>query len=1080
MSLNKITSMLEFSTSPPCNIQLDLDCNDSSGATGADFNSPAYNCLSNGVPIADEDITMEYDAIISTMTVTVSGNVPDAPFEILISTGAIAGIDVDGSGTAMITLTNAGGARSTDFKEALRLIRYADTALPPTPGPRTVEVQFITESGAESNVAIAYIDVTELPILELDLGPDVNECEGQTSTLDAGNPGASYTWSTGSHAQTITVDESGLYSVTVSDGINCPNSDTVEIDYIPLIDVALTGDPEICDNETANLSIQTNTPFAIDIDIGVTPGSPFYFNDVTGNLDFIDLITQTTTYEITNVIPEQAACIILTDSIQVIEVSAAYIMDVEISICDGDSVWLGFYWETEAGVYENTLTTINGCDSVVTTHLHVLPAIHLSEQATTCDSAAAGVFITYLDNPNGCDTVVTSTVMLLSADTTFLHQSSCKIADVGVSQIILTRDDGCDSLIITTTSYIPPVDSTFLFQSTCDSAQVGVSQFILTAQDGCDSLIITTISIPPLDTTYVQGISCDSTVIGVTQMLFNNTQGCDSLVITSIVSGLPDTTYLFSTSCDSASLGVFLTDFITAQQCDSTVISTVTYSAQDSTFLFETTCDPAEAGIYIETLINTFGCDSIVTKDVTLLPSDAIQISSTTCIPDEAGIFIHSLINQHGCDSTVTETINLLPSDVTFFSGTTCIAAEAGTSVTTLVNQFGCDSIVTETITLIPGDTTVIQLFTCDPAETGVSQHASTGSDGCDSLVMEITTLFPLPVLDMDITSDFNGYPISCYGAHDGSIHAIVQGEDPFDYFWTTGDTTPAIVGLGTGDYGVSISDANGCEIAGTVFLAEPEEFSIGFEISQPDCFSNQTGTITVSQTGGVIPVLYSIDGIHFQSSPIFADLTSGSYTVTAIDANDCETKEIIMINVFSDISVELGDDQVIMPGDTATISALVNVPFDSLASVTWNGLTSPPCPTCLTQHVSPVITSAYSIVVSDAYGCTDEDSMNVYVQHEADLYIPNVFSPNGDGINDWLLISAGGDIVQIESLTIFDRWGNMVYLNEKFQPNDASAAWDGKRKEVTMNPGVYAYKMIIAFADGRTEIRHGDVTLIR
>lgn len=58
--------MLEFSTSPPCNIQLDLDCNDSSGATDVDFNSPAYNCLSDGVPIADEDITMEYDAIIST------------------------------------------------------------------------------------------------------------------------------------------------------------------------------------------------------------------------------------------------------------------------------------------------------------------------------------------------------------------------------------------------------------------------------------------------------------------------------------------------------------------------------------------------------------------------------------------------------------------------------------------------------------------------------------------------------------------------------------------------------------------------------------------------------------------------------------------------------------------------------------------------------------------------------------------------------------------------------------------------------------------------------------------------------
>ncbi|HEY3385366.1 MAG TPA: hypothetical protein VGK46_02585, partial [Saprospiraceae bacterium] len=272
--LNTLTSMLEFSTSPPCNIQLDLDCNDSSGTNGADFNSPIYNCLSDGVIIADEDITMEYDDIISTMSVSVSGGVPDAPYEILVSTGDIAGIDVVGSGTEMITLTNIGGARSTDFKDALRLILYKNIATPLTPGPRTVEVIFTTASGAESNVAIAYIDVIESPLIDVALGPNLQLCEGENATIDAGHPGAMYSWSTGSHSQTITVDESGQYSVTVTDGIHCPNADTVELEILPLIHIALTGDTEICDNETANLSIQTNTPFALDIDVDVSPGTP--------------------------------------------------------------------------------------------------------------------------------------------------------------------------------------------------------------------------------------------------------------------------------------------------------------------------------------------------------------------------------------------------------------------------------------------------------------------------------------------------------------------------------------------------------------------------------------------------------------------------------------------------------------------------------------------------------------------------------------------------------------------------------------------------------------------------------------
>ncbi len=154
-----ISSILEFSTFLDCDVSLDLDCDNSSGATDADYNSPEYDCLSPGVGIADEDIKMLYDAIISTMTIQIVGNVPDAPNEILNMIGSVAGINATGIGTDMITLSNAGGAKSTDFKDALRLIVYQNTAEPLTPGPRTVQVQFTTESGQSSNIATAFIDV---------------------------------------------------------------------------------------------------------------------------------------------------------------------------------------------------------------------------------------------------------------------------------------------------------------------------------------------------------------------------------------------------------------------------------------------------------------------------------------------------------------------------------------------------------------------------------------------------------------------------------------------------------------------------------------------------------------------------------------------------------------------------------------------------------------------------------------------------------------------------------------------------------------------------------------------------------
>jgi gliding motility-associated-like protein len=105
---------------------------------------------------------------------------------------------------------------------------------------------------------------------------------------------------------------------------------------------------------------------------------------------------------------------------------------------------------------------------------------------------------------------------------------------------------------------------------------------------------------------------------------------------------------------------------------------------------------------------------------------------------------------------------------------------------------------------------------------------------------------------------------------------------------------------------------------------------------------------------------------------------------------------------------------------------------------------------------------------------------MNIFVERNIAIYVPNVFSPNGDGINDRLLISADTAVQEIESFTIFDRWGNMVYLNEHFLPNDPGEAWDGKHNGVTLNPGVYAFKMLVRFADGTTQIRYGDVTVMR
>ena len=1074
-----ITSIVEHDPAPLCSGNIDLDCDDSSGATGADFNTLDYTCLSGGVPIADIDDYITTGAEVDEMTIVLIDPLPNEPNEFLIG-GGIPGISVSGSGSTMITLTNQGSAKVQDFEDALRSVLYVNTEFYLTTGPRQVEVQFTSISGELSNVATAYIQVVDLPYMTVDLGPDQMRCDGETATFNAGNPGASYHWSTSQTTQAITASTTGQYVVTVSNGVQCPNKDTVALEIIPVIEVSLTGDIQFCENEEAILFLNTNSVIPVDIIVEADPGSAITYDDVSGTYSFTDWPLFSTGYTITDVISSLPVCIEITDPTQFIEMYPLYISSTSVSLCDGDSIWLGYGWEAEAGVYENVFESIHGCDSIITTTIDILPAVTILYQTTTCDSSEAGVYYQYLENLSGCDTVIQTTISLLPIDTTYLLATTCVSSQAGFSQNTITGTDGCDSLVITTTSYMPPADTTFQYGTTCDSAQAGVMQYALTGIDGCDSIVVVSTSFALVDTTYISGTSCIPAQIGVFETEYTDAQGCDSLVISTITQGAADTTSLFATSCDPASLGVFEELLLTSQGCDSLIITTVTFSAQDSTFISSATCDPGSAGEFVTSYTNQFGCDSIVTETVTLNISHQIDLASSSCNPADTGIFVQQLTNQFGCDSIITEIISLLPSDQTQLSGTTCLSSEAGMFITTHLNQFGCDSIVTLTVSLVAADTTQLNYNTCDPAQSGSIETLFTSQDGCDSLVIQTTSLFPLPVLIVESAIDYNGYDVSCEGSTDGSAIANVTGEPPYTYLWSTTDTDQMITGLSAGDYDVAITDGNGCMTDGTVTLTEPDAFLIGFEVSEPDCFDQQLGSITVLPIGGVAPYTYSIDGTVFHASPVFTGLDEGIYQITSLDANDCSTTEIISIDVPLMVNVELGTNQSISIGDSTLLEAIINLPFDSLSSVMWTGIDSIGCANCLTQIVAPIITTAYSVSVTSADGCADRDSMTVFVNTDYKIYIPNIFSPNGDGVNDVIMISADESVREITSFSIFDRWGNLVFGTEHFQPNDPSRSWDGKMNGEAMNPGVFTFRVVVEFSDGHSEVRYGDITLMR
>ena len=113
--------------------------------------------------------------------------------------------------------------------------------------------------------------------------------------------------------------------------------------------------------------------------------------------------------------------------------------------------------------------------------------------------------------------------------------------------------------------------------------------------------------------------------------------------------------------------------------------------------------------------------------------------------------------------------------------------------------------------------------------------------------------------------------------------------------------------------------------------------------------------------------------------------------------------------------------------------------------------------------------------------GCVRSDEVVVYVLEKGKFYLGNIFSPNGDGINDELRLNLSPGIVFVEKWIIYDRWGDAVFGRQDFDPEDTSVFWNGQTTTgAYANPGVFPYILEIQLINGEKEVHHGEVTLVR
>ena len=327
----------------------------------------------------------------------------------------------------------------------------------------------------------------------------------------------------------------------------------------------------------------------------------------------------------------------------------------------------------------------------------------------------------------------------------------------------------------------------------------------------------------------------------------------------------------------------------------------------------------------------------------------------------------------------------------------------------------------------------------------------------------------------------------NCPASIDGSIvDSASGGTGPYSY--TLKDTannvlqtntTGVFTGLAYGPYVVVTTDQHNCQTTETVYVPQaPFNYYMDTAIS--------TSCYGISYTDGMIhlqgytiangPFLYSLDGGAYQYTPDFFGLAAGIHTISVQDHYGCDTSFSVTVpEALPALLQILPGDSTIVPGSSIQLST-VFTPYGagSIKTYAWTPGDGLSCIDCPSPVASPYnAQTLYTLVVTYNEGCLDTAFIQINTNGVPPLYIPNAFTPDGNGTNDvWFVYGTG---IKDFRARIFNRWGEKV-----FESNDQFIGWDGTFKGVAQPPGVYVYEVDIVYLNGEKKFRNGGLTLIR
>ncbi len=294
-----------------------------------------------------------------------------------------------------------------------------------------------------------------------------------------------------------------------------------------------------------------------------------------------------------------------------------------------------------------------------------------------------------------------------------------------------------------------------------------------------------------------------------------------------------------------------------------------------------------------------------------------------------------------------------------------------------------------------------------------------------------------------------------------------------------SGTFDPVAAGPGTHEIFLTYRESV-CPYQTSIFIKVAPAPQLDLDYADPLCFGIPDGQISVLEiTTGEEPFIYSLNAGPWTSSQDFRGLQPGRYVLRVQDANACISAYTIDLTQPERLTVDLGPDHQITTGDTVSLDPVLNIDDTQVASYLWTGDPSLNCQDCPVVLTSPAAETVIRVEVTDTKGCKGSDEVRIVVRKRRRVFIPTAFSPNGDGINDRFTVFGASEVARVESLKVFDRWGNQVFVKEDFPPNEEGQGWDGRFDDRPMKPSAFVYHAVIRFTDGFVQDYYGDVTLV-